>query len=622
MAGSMPMFIVLVLFSIMLMPDSSIGVNTDFRACQKVYYENFGSLVAVQGVDAASSVWRILFNKLDLNKNRLLSSAEILLTLEAENLVTKEQIPEALSQTQTWIDSTKGDNNFSELNLSGFRDLLSNTIGRRPGNKEPSARRNWLLTSLLCHFVNEELTSILSSIRDLKNCTDSLRTDQHGTLKSSTRLILNVWKAVYKTLDRNNDDRLETDEIRNILQQYFDQNDTNDIAQAFPTLSAASGAGVSRLQFFKMVNNLLSAGASGNTWDNTRTLQQLNGNVTFCRLLYRVRSDLNVALEQNDKCRTTFIKRANKVFGQDVSVASGFIFAYLDKDKNGVITLSELSDELVENNLSEILPQPEFVTPTNLTKMEKFLAYAVTIAGPGNNSKHMELSLLSLSQQKTWNTFCKLSVCTIAVFPGANTESNLQHNGRTNYSKGVDIITRPKTSPSNQAFFGNLIEKRNRLNNSSNNNVTIDITTSIVTTTETSIIKEYTTASSISNTDTLNSTDDAFIATVSTSQVNLGINQTETTSTNEANLNLTENYNKNDTNTESFSEELSREEAELLRLFTEFHGRNPPNESVGKPADSDGGNLHEPNDVPGVENQLHKLLMQAVMENTEKLITP
>ncbi|XP_078484919.1 uncharacterized protein LOC100184432 isoform X4 [Ciona intestinalis] len=616
----MPMFIVLVLFSIMLVPDSSIAANTDFRACQKVYYENFGSLVAVQGVDAASSVWRMLFNKLDLNKNGLLSSAEILLTLEAENLVTKEQIPEALSQTQTWIDSTKGENNFSELNLSGFRDLLSNTIGRRPGNKEPSVRRNWLLSSLLCHFVNEELTSIVSSIRELKNCTDSLRTSQHRTLKSSKRLILNVWKAVYKTLDQNNDDLLETDEIRNIVQQYFDQNNTNDISEAFPTLSAASGAGVSRLKFFKMVNNLLS-GASGNTWDNTRTLQQLNGNVTFCRLLHRVRSDLNIALEQNDKCRTTFINRANKVFGQDVSVASGFIFAYLDKDKNGVITLSELSDELVENNLPEILPQPEFVAPTNLTNMEKLLANAVTIAGHGNNSKHMELSLLSLNQQKTWNTFCKLSVCTIGVFPGANTESNLQQTGHTNKSKGVDIITRPRTSPSNQAFFGNLMEKRNRLNNTSNNNVTIEITTSAVTTTETSTMKEYTTASSISNTDTLNNTDDAFIPTVPTSQVNLNINQTETTSTNQTGLNLTENYNKNDTNPESFSEELSREEAELLRLFTEFHGRNPPNESVGKAADRDGGNVHEQNDVSEVENQLHKLLMQAVMENTEKLIT-
>ncbi|XP_078484921.1 uncharacterized protein LOC100184432 isoform X6 [Ciona intestinalis] len=599
----MPMFIVLVLFSIMLVPDSSIAANT-----------------AVQGVDAASSVWRMLFNKLDLNKNGLLSSAEILLTLEAENLVTKEQIPEALSQTQTWIDSTKGENNFSELNLSGFRDLLSNTIGRRPGNKEPSVRRNWLLSSLLCHFVNEELTSIVSSIRELKNCTDSLRTSQHRTLKSSKRLILNVWKAVYKTLDQNNDDLLETDEIRNIVQQYFDQNNTNDISEAFPTLSAASGAGVSRLKFFKMVNNLLS-GASGNTWDNTRTLQQLNGNVTFCRLLHRVRSDLNIALEQNDKCRTTFINRANKVFGQDVSVASGFIFAYLDKDKNGVITLSELSDELVENNLPEILPQPEFVAPTNLTNMEKLLANAVTIAGHGNNSKHMELSLLSLNQQKTWNTFCKLSVCTIGVFPGANTESNLQQTGHTNKSKGVDIITRPRTSPSNQAFFGNLMEKRNRLNNTSNNNVTIEITTSAVTTTETSTMKEYTTASSISNTDTLNNTDDAFIPTVPTSQVNLNINQTETTSTNQTGLNLTENYNKNDTNPESFSEELSREEAELLRLFTEFHGRNPPNESVGKAADRDGGNVHEQNDVSEVENQLHKLLMQAVMENTEKLIT-
>uniref|UniRef100_H2YYG1 EF-hand domain-containing protein n=1 Tax=Ciona savignyi TaxID=51511 RepID=H2YYG1_CIOSA len=389
--------------------ESSLVFGNDFQRCQQSYDRNIGTLVAEEGMDSVSSIWRILFNNLDLNRNGLLSASEIVVAFETRNLATKDELSLVLSQTQSWIDTKNTNGGNSELNLSGFRDLLSNTMGRM--REKSPARKMWEdFLLLMCRYVNQEIPVVVNSFRDLKNCTDAIKNDQLSAIADddAKKMILNIWKAVFKSIDGNNDDVLDSDDIRLAINQYAVQdNVTEDTTN--PVDLYASGS-LTRSHFFGRINNLLFGAAEGNLWQRIETFSDLNGNKTFCSLLRHVWNDMERALEGNEECRLSYMEQLESKLGNDGKAAPAIIFTYLDKNKDGIVTSSELNNDQMADS--------DFPGPLDVANMTSLLPNEVVEVRSQNQSGKMEMSLLSLAEQRTWNLFCKLTTQVLSRYPG------------------------------------------------------------------------------------------------------------------------------------------------------------------------------------------------------------
>nr|CAB3262873.1 uncharacterized protein LOC100184432 [Phallusia mammillata] len=390
------------------------AIPRNLTECKLEYNTNVGQLVASEGVSTVSSILRLFFNDLDLNGNNLVSASEIVIKLESENLLNDGEMSFVLSQLQTWVDFGSQDGD-SELNLNEFTNLVDSTVGQvsaQPGANMKEAE------SCMCRYINKKMTMLIRSYMDISKCVSNLKSEQLSLMASGTkRIIVNVWEAAFRTLDRNSDGVVDQLEMQGAFDFYRKSNE-NLTAALDATMRNDS---YTETEFFSKIHDLMFGSSSDGIWGDITTMNQLFGDCIICYVLRYARNDVLDWVTKNLKCSNLYKETLDQTLGKDSSVAPGYIFAIADVNKDGIVTSQEMKT-LVEQargttgfDLIKLLSN-EGVTSLVLSNMTRLLPDHV-VKVRVHPKDDFELSALSSPQQKSWHAFCLTTIEALRQFP-------------------------------------------------------------------------------------------------------------------------------------------------------------------------------------------------------------
>jgi len=411
--------------------------GADFQQCQRQYSQLIGDLVASEGTSAVSTLWRLVFNKLDLNGNGRIGAAEFVISLETAELLKQVETREAYSVVHTLIyeGAATGERDLDEQE---FKDVMSSAIGRSHNREAYTS---------ICKYLTSEAAGIVSSMKAFTKSSEEIKSVLAGLLsdsKSATQLLANVWEGIFASMDLDSNEHISMEELVSLHERYVNQDDvTEKLAEITEVLVRSSEASVlSKTDFYFNVKSLLYE--MDTFIDHITTTSQLESVTTFTEILFRVVEDFSSKFTENLKYKREYERALDSNLAADKSVAAEVLFALFDNNKDGEVDFSEIGAVVSTFaspsrgfDFSFALVARDNIRSLNVAEFSSFLPDQVVDVRTSSNDTQFELSRLSIEQQRTWRAFCGATHGSLLQFPFARATF---HSASVELVESIDVL--------------------------------------------------------------------------------------------------------------------------------------------------------------------------------------
>jgi len=388
---------------------SSILPNSaNLQKCQVDYSQLVGNLVAVEGTDAVTMLWRLIFNQFDLNGNKRVGTAELVISLETANLLKQSNTQEVYKSINNYMITDASENGVEE---ETFKETVSTAIGRSETIKMPF--------NYICEYVTNQGYIVSAALQGFRQNISQIKATLRNILEknnSPEQTLSNIWDGIYKSLDLNHDEQVTVEELIQLYNKYInetaDENlemELNRIREVFRLQSSTDHFAVTKKEFYLNMKSVLYD--TDKFIDGIDTINQLKGLNNFNYILAEVFKDFKTMLDKSIECKCSYMKALDSYLGKDKSISSDFLFTLFDASKDGQVNLSEISDVVtsskkIDFNFTFLEVVQKDISSFTSDEFSHFLPNNIVTSSTNSSDKKMQLSALSIIQLQNWNAFC------------------------------------------------------------------------------------------------------------------------------------------------------------------------------------------------------------------------
>jgi len=429
--------------SLVIVQSAVIPSREGLEPCQVEYSQLVGNLVASEGTAAVSTLWRLVFNKLDLNGDSKVGAAELVINLETANILAQSDTEAAYSSVRDLI--RVGSNHESKsLDESEFKDTVGATLGRSSSSIEAPY-------TYLCEYVTMEAREIITSFQNFTRNAVMIKEDLRDLLqesKSPEKALKNIWEGIFKSIDVDDDEEISLQDMIQLHHQYINQNDdglSDELTEIFQISSkndkSSEELSMTNEEFYSSIKSLLYD--TDNFVDEIATITQMKGWSSLSQILASSIADFKSKYQQSLECKHDYEDKLIKYLAADKGFSSEYLFTIFDAKKDGVLDYSEISHAVtstmqLETEFSFATVAQHQISSFNIDQFSFYLPDRVVDTVTTANESNLELSRLSTNQQETWKIFCHSVKSIISQFP-LNLVVKAQ-DGEVDISQSIDII--------------------------------------------------------------------------------------------------------------------------------------------------------------------------------------
>ncbi|XP_039258415.2 uncharacterized protein LOC120334963 [Styela clava] len=412
-----------------------------FTKCKATYKTLVEHIVASEGEEAKSTIWKFLFHDIDLDANGQIAASEIALFLEKEHYIHDSDIMETMIESSNWIEVADS-NQDEELTIEEFMTAVQKTIVESndlKGGKFSEVPNN------ICHLFINKIPHLAEVMTELESCTKHL--EESMLTDNSERAEFNSWAAIFKTMDENQDGKIDFGELRTTIGHTLTNDE--DIALANALGHAIYGdimhdvEDLTEKHFYMFVHELLygiKESNRKNVWEDIVSEHELRGRSMMCKAIRDVRMQLSNQRDVMNDCIKSYEATRNSILGADGVFAPEIVFTMADGDRDGEISQEEFDIFIGSHStLYSLIERKHASKDMKIGQFRSVMPDAIVTARKENDARSMlESSSMTALELHDAEKLCSAIISSVEKYPSHEDHTvTTAENHESNYPQNL-----------------------------------------------------------------------------------------------------------------------------------------------------------------------------------------